>query len=145
MGFIKMVFENISKNNDFKSENGFSLVELLAALIILTIIIFAFTPLLLASIENIHYAGDKSEALHEGQSELEVDIAELRTVDGHELEFIFGDQEEGNYTSIIVAGGLVEVDKSKGEASAWLSGFVPNVPTISIDPSLEREGYDDEL
>jgi len=144
MGCIKLVFDNISKTEDLKSENGFSLIELLAALFILTLIIFAFTPLLISSLYNIHYAGDKTEALHEGQSEIEVDIAELRTVDGHELEFIFGDPE-GDHTSILVAGGLVEVDTSKGEASAWLSGFVPNVPTIFIIPSMIREGYDDEL
>ena len=144
MGLIKLVVNSISKTEGIDSENGFSLIELLTALFILTIIIFAFTPLLLASIKNIHYAGDKSEALHEGQSELEVDIAELRTVGGNELEFIFGNPA-GDHTSIIVAGGLVDVDVSKGEASAWLSGFVPNVPTIFITPSLIREGYDNEL
>lgn len=117
---------------------GFSLVELLVALFILMLIVFAFTPLLVGSIERIYYAGDKSEALYRGQSDLEVDIAERNTVDGYELVFSFGD------TEITVPGGLVDAQETEGSAEAWLSGFVPFVPSINLylAPLPLVEGYD---
>jgi prepilin-type N-terminal cleavage/methylation domain-containing protein len=121
-----------------KSEKGFTLVELLVAMLMLTLIVFAFTPLLVGSMERIHFAGDKSEALYLGQSDLEVDIAERNTVDGHELVFTFGD------TVITVPGGLAEAERLEGSATAWLSGFVPFVPSINLylAPLPLVEGYD---
>lgn len=121
-----------------KSEDGFSLFELLIAMFILFLIVMAFTPFLLASIGYIHYAGDKSEALYEGQSEMEVSIAEKSAEEeSKELEFIFDD------TTITVRGGIVDVLETKPEskASAWLSGFIPYIPSISADPSFLIEGY----
>ncbi|HSW35683.1 MAG TPA: prepilin-type N-terminal cleavage/methylation domain-containing protein [Candidatus Limnocylindrales bacterium] len=120
-----------------KSEQGFSLLELLMALLILMVIVIAFTPLLLNSIERITYAGDKSEAIYMGQSDLEVAISERITVDGHELVFTF------DTTEISVPGGLVEAKTTEGRAEAWLSGFVPFVPSISLylNPLPLVEGY----
>jgi hypothetical protein len=126
------------KNTGIHPTAGFSLVELLVAMFILMLIVFAFTPLLVGSIERIYYAGDKSEALYRGQSDLEVDIAERNTVDGYELVFSFGD------TDITVPGGLVDAQETEGSAEAWLSGFVPFVPSINLylAPLPLVEGYD---
>ncbi|RQD74638.1 MAG: prepilin-type N-terminal cleavage/methylation domain-containing protein, partial [Candidatus Syntrophonatronum acetioxidans] len=136
MGFLKIVRDKIKKIPTIVSNRGFTFIEVLVALTILIVIVFAFTPLLLGSINRIHFAGDKSEALYEGQSEVEVDIAERRTIDGYELVFTYGD------TEIVVPGGLVDVEKTKGDASAWLRGLVPFVPTINLYPSLIIEGYE---
>ncbi|MDY6826369.1 MAG: prepilin-type N-terminal cleavage/methylation domain-containing protein [Bacillota bacterium] len=123
--------------NKGKTTAGFSLIELLIALFILMLIVFAFTPLLMGSIERIYYAGDKSEALYRGQADIELDIAERNTVDGYELVFAFGD------TEITVPGGLVDEQESEGSATAWLSGFVPFVPSINLhlQPLPLVEGY----
>lgn len=139
MDLLIVMINNFSKLQFAKAEKGFTLVELLVAMFILTLIVFAFTPLLVGSIESIHFAGDKSEALYEGQSDVEVDIAERNTADETELVFIYED------TSITVPGGLVDVEKTKGEATAWLSGFVPYIPSIDLylSPLPLVEGYDD--
>ena len=123
--------------------DGFSLVELLLAILILSLIVMAFTPLLVGSIYQIGYAGDKTEALYEGQSEMEVNIAERNTQHGNMLEFTFPDNP---HVTIEVPGEAVSVDIDKGDASAWLSGFIPYLPSINLtDPPLIIEGYEDQL
>ncbi|MDW7740393.1 MAG: type II secretion system protein [Bacillota bacterium] len=143
--FRKKIFNQVKAA--CKAEYGFTLVEILIAIVILTMIVFAFTPLLVGSIERIQYAGDKSEALYESQSEIEVAIAEkdpLILWAGEALEFIFED-DEGNSTTISVKGDYADVEKSVKEASAWLSGFVPYIPWMQIEPSLIVEGYRSNL
>ena len=120
-----------------KKADGFSLVELLIGLTILLIIVFAFTPLFLGSIQRIMYAGDKSEAVYEGQADMEVKIVEKDTIDGYEVEFDFG---EG--VTVTVPGGIIDVEKSEGSASAWLNTFLPYIPSIQISPAFIYEGYD---
>ena len=123
---------------------GFSLVELLIAVTILSLIVFAMTPLLLGSIRNIYYAGDKSEALYLGQSDMEVNIVEKTTVDGYEITLRFNDDEDGEPVVIEVAGGLLEVIKEHGSAETWLAGFIPYASSIIFDPNpyILTEGYD---
>ncbi len=118
---------------------GFSLVELLVMMVILLILVLAFTPLLVSSIKHLQYAGDKSEALYLGQAEMEFSIVEKQTVEGYQLEFVYGD------TTITVPGGLIEIENEHGSAQTWLSGFVPYVPTINLflDPLPLVEGYSD--
>ena len=126
-----------------KACDGFSLVELLVAILILTLIVMAFTPLLVGSIYQIGYAGDKTEALYEGQSEMEVNIAERNTEHGNMMKFTF---PENPHVTIEVPGEAVSVDIDKGDASAWLSGFIPYLPYINLtDPALIKEGYEDQL
>lgn len=126
-----------------RQNNGFSVIELLMAVMILSLLVMAFTPLLVGSVVQIGYAGDKTEALYEGQSEMEVNIAERKTQYGNTLEFTFPDNPN---VIIEVPGELVSVDIDKGEASAWLSGFIPYLPSINLtNPPLIIEGYEDKL
>lgn len=123
--------------NGLKAEYAFTLVEVLVAMLILTLVVFAMTPLLLGSIERIYYAGDKSEAMYEGQSVIEVDIA-TRSVDendGFEMVFDFGE------TEVVIPGGLIDVEITRGNATAWLRGFVPFIPAIILNPAQINEGY----
>jgi len=94
------------------SNQGFSLVELLIAMLILMLIIFAFTPLLVRSIQTIGYAGNKTEALYEGQSELEVKMAERETAEGTILEFVFVGYPD---VTISVPGDSIYELTEKGE------------------------------
>ena len=112
----------------FTGSSGFSLVELLVALSVLVIIVFAFTPLLLGSIERIYFAGDKSEALHRSQSEMEFKLVERGTVDGYELIMDFGRQAR----PLSTFPAAWSRSKTEGKAGAWLSSFVPFVPTINL-------------
>lgn len=124
--------------NVLKNNQGFSLVEVLVFMVIMLLIAISFTPLLLRSVENIYYAGDKSAALHQSQSEMEVSIVERKTYEGHELEFNFGDD-----VTIEVPGGILEIEEFEGSAEAWLSSFIPFVPTINLfsEPLPLIEGY----
>lgn len=126
--------------NLYQSETGFSMLELLAALVILTIVIFAFTPLFISSMERIHFAGDKSDALFKGEAEIEISLAERQTIDGDELIFTYGENGENE---IIVPGGLVGIEVTQGNALSVLGGFIPYVPTINLHlaPLPLIEGY----
>ncbi len=125
----------------FLNESGLSMMEVIVAMLVLTLIVFAVTPLLLNSLKGIIYAGDKSEALYEGQSELEVAMAEREMEFEDQLTFKFSNPENPD-TIIKVHGKNVDVLKEKGEASTWLSSFVPHVPAINLSPSSIIEGYD---
>ena len=129
----------IRKDNTYfvRQAEGFTLVELMVAMAILMLIVFAFTPLLLGSIERIHYAGDKSEALYQGQAEMEVNIVQKETIDGHEFIFEFDDN-----VTVTVPGGFIEVEQSKNDAVARLSTFLPYVPSIRLSDPFLIEGYD---
>lgn len=119
---------------------GFTIVEVMIAITILVIIVFAFTPLLLGSIQRITYAGDKSEALYQSQASVEADISYKETIDGYEVEFIF--DKDGDQTTIEVPGGFIDSPQNKGEATAWLSTFLPYVPSIILSTPFLTEGYD---
>lgn len=106
------------------------------AVSLLMLIVFAFTPLFLGSIERIYFAGDKSEALYQGQADMEVRIVEKETIDGYQIIFEFAE------TTVTVPGGLIEVEHSEGRAEAWLSTFLPYVPTIQLNIDFPAEGYD---
>jgi prepilin-type N-terminal cleavage/methylation domain-containing protein len=62
--------------NLVQQKDGFTLVELLVAIAILMIAIFAFTTLFTTSFSGIFRAGRKSEALFTAQEELDNLIAE---------------------------------------------------------------------
>ena len=122
-----------------RKEEGFTIIELMIALSILMIILFAFTPLLVGSIERIGYAGDKSEALYQSQADLETNISLRETIDGYEVTFTFGDEED--QTIITVPGGFIDSPQVQGNAEAWLSTFIPYVPFITLSNPFLPEGY----
>ncbi len=132
-----IIYAKIKMKDCFKNSYGFSLVELVVAMAILMLIVFAFTPLLLGSVDRIFYAGDKSEALYEGQADMEVKIVERETIDGYEIVMDFG-----NDTIVTVPGGFIEVEQSRRDARAWISTFLPYVPSIRLSDSFLIEGYE---
>ena len=128
-----------------QSEYGMTLVEIMVALFILGLVVFALTPLLVGSIARIEYSGDKSQALFETQSEVEANIAREISEEGENvpLEFTFEDPVTGDETVIKIAGGVVESKNTRGEAESWLRGYLPFIPSLNINPSYLVEGYDD--
>ncbi len=57
-----------------KQEKGFTLVEVLIAIVILLIIVISFTTLFTSSFRGIASSGDRSETLFELQQNIERDI-----------------------------------------------------------------------
>jgi len=137
-------YRNLQKK--LLANKGFSLVELLIAMLILMLIVFAFTPLLVGSIERLQYAGDKTEAVYLGQSDIEEMIVKQQTMGGDEITIELSDPvTEESVVTLEVSGGYFEAIQEKGGATAWLSSFIPYVPTIELRPDRLIEGYADEL
>ncbi len=76
----------------FKDEYGFTLVEILIAVTILAISVFAFTTLFTGSFTGIFNAGHKSDALFKAQEEMDNIISE-NTGNGEEVLVIVFDQK----------------------------------------------------
>ena len=69
-------------NKILKSEQGFTLVEVIVALAILMIIVFAFTQLFTTSFSGIFVAGRKSESLFNVQADMDNAINDGVITDG---------------------------------------------------------------
>lgn len=119
--------------------SGFSLVELLVGMAVILIIAIAFTPLLLHSIERIHYSGHRSQALSEAQGEVEEKLSIKDAVDSILLGFIIDGEE------FEVRGGLVDVEKEVADGKSELTAVSPIVPTITLSPSRLIEGYKEPI
>lgn len=78
----------------FDKENGFTLVELIVALAILSIGIFAFSYMFSSSFANVFTAGRKSSSLLSAQEELELQIAVGTATDSEELSVFLPDGTE---------------------------------------------------
>lgn len=109
-------------------KKGFSLIEVLVGILLLGIIIVAFTPLFTQMLQMISLAGDRSVELFESSGEMDRKRADLIVLKGGEMELEFPGMDP-----ISVQGGIIEEDD-------FLT-FVTNVPTISLDPYRIHEGY----
>jgi len=54
----------------FKSKKGFTLVEILVALTIILMVVFAFTPLMAFSLRQIYESGKGQKELYESKSQM---------------------------------------------------------------------------
>ncbi|KUO50588.1 MAG: hypothetical protein APF76_08040 [Desulfitibacter sp. BRH_c19] len=109
-------------------QDGFTLIEVLVALTILTIIIVSFTTLFTSSYIHIMSAGNKSKANYEVQKDMESKIAD----EGADTHYILGVNFDGFYLDI--PGGLINIIKPQGERSSKASAFLPIVVIIDPDP-----------
>ncbi len=110
-----------------KREEGFTLTEIMVALAVLTIIIFAFTTLFTSSFSGIFRAGRKSASLYAAQKEMDHKIAQGTDVSpGEEQEMtptIIFDQ----ITIDDVSGERLEILYEYEERSGTLVYFLPKL------------------
>jgi len=66
----------------FKSKKGFTLVEILVALTIILMVVFAFTPLMAFSLRQIYESGKGQKELYESKSQMEKKLSERNTNSG---------------------------------------------------------------
>jgi prepilin-type N-terminal cleavage/methylation domain-containing protein len=118
-------------NND----SGFTLVEVILALAILTIIIVAFLSLFTTGLLGVFAAGDKGIAYSEAQADIESRIGTKEALATDDLVLVFDGESHS------IQGGLVESYQSEGDRSSTLETFIPLVPTILLQPSVKLEGY----
>jgi prepilin-type N-terminal cleavage/methylation domain-containing protein len=136
----------IKKNCFYKKTGikGFTLMEVLVAMAILTIIVVCFTFVYGWSFENIFLMGDKSKVVATAQKTFErlyIDIndnnVELKPVDNKDDLYVYSATEPGNYyvednvtftlEDEVVQGYKVTavVFYRNGERNATVSTFIP--------------------
>ena len=92
------------------SEKGFTLVEVLVAIFILMIVIFAFTGLFTTSFVGIFSAGNKSNALYGAQADMEENITGYDNTSTDSLVIPFS-------SPITLTGKYVTINKTYTDSS----------------------------
>gem|GEM_PF-3258451 len=92
-----------------KSTRGMTLIELVIAFAILSVIVIVFLSLFTGSLIWILGAGDKGEALNLSQNDVESRIGREEAIDSLDLELVFNGQ---SYT---INGGLINSNEQIGE------------------------------
>ncbi len=104
-------------------QSGFSLVELLVAMVIFMIIVIAFTALFTNSYTGIFRAGDKSESMFVAQADM--DKAIYRGNEGDEMNlkipFIGAPDIEANNNP----GRLIEIEYEYQGGNSTIRYFLP--------------------
>lgn len=104
------------------SENGFTLIEVIVALVIITALAASVGPLLVSSVQNIKWAEERMQQLYELRGQMERHIASL---DGIPLDMVvWGFDEQGNRRQWTVEGVLVTVPAAGSGKEADLVSFV---------------------
>lgn len=105
---------------NLKNQEGFTIVEVLVALVFLIIIIFAFTNLLATGHSGIFRAGQKSEALFYAQEDIDNQIAGGSGTGSvtHTISF-------SGIDPIPIAGEEIEITYQYGDHSDQLYYFIP--------------------
>jgi|BioPla2DNA2_1021312.scaffolds.fasta_scaffold51069_3 prepilin-type N-terminal cleavage/methylation domain-containing protein len=104
------------------SENGFTLIEVIVALVIITALAASVGPLLVSSVQNIKWAEERMQQLYELRGQMERHIASL---DGIPLDMVVrGFDEQGNRRQWTVEGVLVTVPAAGSGKEADLVSFV---------------------
>ena len=128
-------------NKIVQQDRGFTLVEVLVALTILTIIVISFTTLFTSSYVNIISAGNKSQATYNVQKEMEERIADELATDVGDLQIPF--PIAGN---INVPGGLLELDDTQGNRTSESTAFLPVlVVIIEPEPQYHLVGIEQDI
>jgi prepilin-type N-terminal cleavage/methylation domain-containing protein len=58
-----------------RGENGFTLIEVIVAVVIITTLVAVFVPLFLSSIEHIQWAGERTQELYTTRNLMEKAVA----------------------------------------------------------------------
>ena len=65
----------IGMTNKLKEQSGFTLIEVIVAIVIITALVATFAPLIMSSIENIQWAGKRTQELYTIRGTMEKKVA----------------------------------------------------------------------
>ena len=110
-------------NNYLLNKKGMSLVEVLTAMTILTLLIFCFAPLMLSYMDTINIAGNKMERVYKDSGNLEVLLGK--------------NSLDGNYT---VSLDTVPIKLTSPDATVTVDGNTQNVSTATVESFVKAYG-----
>jgi len=137
--------KNKEKHLGTFNQIGFSLIEILMAILIIGILAASVTPLIVASFNALGWAGKKSGELLDAQKKVELVAAtrEGMLVRNPGGTYSLVPLEESTFP--VNFPGEQESDVPGGSVSAGeLQTFLALVPTISLNPDTLSEGYPPE-
>lgn len=91
-------------NKLFLDNQGFTLLEVVVAIVIISTLAVAFAPLIASSVQRIHWAGQRTEVLYEQRGKMERLLASEAFQREQEITVTVGD------FSRTIKGGIVQVD-----------------------------------
>ena len=118
----------------FKSNGGFTLIEVVISLAILTIIMVAFLSLFSTGLIGIYGAGDKGVAYSEAQADLGSRIGTREDAVEENLILVF------DGVSHKIPGGFLEAFRQVQGRSSTLETYIPYLPSITLNPTVVVEG-----
>lgn len=97
-----------------KNKLGMTYVELVVALSLLTLIITAFTPMLLSSYENLYSAGEKVSKVYDSQTEMEEGLATRHSRYSTKVDISMSTNTELLFNTLQVKGKKIVSQFQKG-------------------------------
>lgn len=120
-----------------KNKRGFTLAELLVAMTLLVLIVFCFTPLMLASLNSVVLAGTQEQTIYEEKSSIEGKFAQgpdytQPATDEVRITFV----QNGKEVNSQVKGWVLQSEQQK------MTGYIgQDVAQLEISPGSISESY----
>lgn len=131
---------NIHYQNCYKKKRGMTLVEIILAMAIFSILVLAFMSVFSGVYLGVSRSASQGQAYHQAQADIESQIGDgLGYYTGDHFELTFTDGVTSG-VPITVRNWKVDSQQSVHQAEAELSTFVPLFPAIEISPSVIYEG-----
>ncbi len=117
-----------------RSNGGFTLIEVIISLVILTIVMVAFLSIFSTGLIGIYGAGDKGIAYSEAQADLGSRIGTGEDAVAEDLVLVFSG------VSHTIPGGMIESFRQEQGRSSTLETYIPYLPSITLNPAVVFEG-----
>lgn len=117
-----------------QSKRGLTLIELILAMAIFSILVVAFMTVFTSSLTWVFNSGNKGIAYNQAQDEIEGEIANVVGIYTDDLVISFPDAD---YT---IRSWQVKSDQTVGLVDSSIRTYVPQLPKIAINPAVLTEG-----
>lgn len=96
-----------------KNQKGFTLIEVVVAIVIITALVSTFAPLIVSSVNRIRWAGKRTQTLYTIRGKMEKNMA-LVSGSSHQVT-ISGHNASGEKTTWNVTGKLISIHERSEE------------------------------